>query len=42
MEQLSKYKPINENISKYIDEVSEEDKQEVLKWFKNRFKNRVL
>ena len=42
MEQLSPYKSINENVSKYIDKVSEEDKKEVLKWFKNRFKNRVL
>lgn len=42
MEQLAPYKSINENISKYINKVSEEDKKNILYWFKNRFKNRVL
>ena len=42
MEQLAPYKSINENVSKYINKVSEEDKKNILYWFKNRFKNRVL
>lgn len=42
MEQLAPYKSVNENISKYISAISEEDKKDVLNWFTNRFKNRVL
>lgn len=42
MEQLAPYNSVNENISKYISKVSEENRQNILNWFKNRFKNRVL
>lgn len=42
MEQLSPYKSINENVSKYVSKVSEEEKRPILNWFINRFKNRVL
>lgn len=41
MEQLAPYKSINENESKYISLLSDEEKKEVLKWFRNRFKDRV-
>ena len=41
LEQLSPYKMINGNMSKYISKLSEEDKDLVKKWFINRFKNRV-
>lgn len=41
LEQLSPYKMVNPNIEKHIQKVSEEDKKEVLIWFRNRFKNRV-
>lgn len=41
LEQLSPYKMINPDIEKHIQNVSEDDKKEVLKWFRNRFKNRV-
>lgn len=41
MEQLAPYKSVNENISQYLDKVSEESKKKILDWFINRFKNRV-
>lgn len=41
LEQLSPYKIVNGNMSKYIETVTEDQKLPIIKWFKNRFKDRV-
>lgn len=41
LEQLSPIKIVNNNMSVYINNLTEEQKAPILKWFKNRFKNRV-
>ena len=41
MEQLSPIKVINGNMNTYINKLTEEQKAPILKWFRNRFKNRV-
>lgn len=41
LEQLSPYKMVNGNMSQYINRLTEEEKKEVIQWFKNRFKDRI-
>lgn len=41
LEQLSDDILVNGNMSQYIRRLSEEQKQPILKWFRNRFKDRV-
>lgn len=41
LEQLSSEIIFNGEFSKYINKVSEDKKKEIIKWFKNRFKDRV-
>lgn len=41
LEQLSPIKVINGEMSIYINKLSDQQKQPIIKWFNNRFKNRV-
>lgn len=41
LEQLSPIQVINGNMSYYINKLSDKEKQPIIKWFNNRFKNRV-
>jgi hypothetical protein len=41
LEQLSDIKVFNGNMSQYINKLSDEQKQPIIKWFTNRFKDRV-
>lgn len=41
LEQLSPYKMVNGNMSKYVEKLSDEQKLPIIKWFRNRFKDRV-
>lgn len=41
LEQLSPIEIYNPNISKYVDKIAEDKRNVILKWFVNRFKDRV-
>lgn len=41
LQQLAKVEVINNNIQKYIEKLTEEQKLPIIKWFTNRFKDRV-
>lgn len=41
LEQLSPYKMVNGNMMRYIETLNTEEKENIIQWFKNRFKDRV-
>ena len=41
LEQLSPYKMVNGNMTQYVEKLSMEEKENIIRWFKNRFKDRV-
>lgn len=41
LEQLSPYKMVNGNMTQYIEKLTQEEKENIIKWFRNRFKDRV-
>lgn len=41
LEQLSPYKMVNGNMTQYIEKLSTTEKESIVQWFRNRFKDRV-